>query len=115
MIYFVVTQRDEDGEWELFGPYNYIDPADTKIAELTDDPKYSQVELARVLTDEDNPDKSQWAGMDVSKLTDNEIREANMTQFLCKKCSFVCDEQWLEEHEHLCIVCYTGGESNDRY
>lgn len=60
MIYFIVAQRDEDAEWELFGPHNYIDAADKKIEELEKDPKYSQVELARVLTEEDSPDKGDW-------------------------------------------------------
>ena len=57
MIYFVVAQKDDDGGWELFGPWDCIERADERIAELSDDPIYSQVELARVLTDEDG---SEW-------------------------------------------------------
>jgi hypothetical protein len=53
MIYFVVAQKEEDAEWELFGPWDYIEGADEKIDELSHSPIYSQVELARVLTDED--------------------------------------------------------------
>jgi hypothetical protein len=53
MIYFVVAQRDEDGEWDLFGPWDYVEGADNKIAELDQDDKYSQVELARVWKQED--------------------------------------------------------------
>jgi hypothetical protein len=60
MIYFVVAQRDEDGKWELFGPYEHDYLADEKIAELDENEKYSQVELARVLTEEDNPDREEW-------------------------------------------------------
>ena len=54
MIYLVVAQKEEDGKWILFGPWDYIEGADEKIAELGCDPIYSQVELARVLTDEDS-------------------------------------------------------------
>ena len=64
MIYFVVAQRESDGEWKLFGPWDYVDGADAKIAELDDDPVYAQTELARVLTDEDNPDRDEWLGHD---------------------------------------------------
>jgi hypothetical protein len=56
VIYFVVAQKEQDGEWKLFGPDERIEKADEKIAELENDPAYSQVELARVLTDEDGPD-----------------------------------------------------------
>jgi len=59
MIYFVVAQREEDGQWEPFGPWDYVEGADKKIAELSCDPIYSQVELARVLTDED--DDREWS------------------------------------------------------
>ena len=69
MIYFVVAQREENGKWDLFGPWENIEDADSKIAELTDlwgkkFPQYSQVELARVLTDEDNPDITEWLDQD---------------------------------------------------
>ena len=64
MIYFVVAQRDEDGKWEVFGPHEYVGQADEKIAILDNDPTYSQVELARVLTDEDDPDRSEWLDQD---------------------------------------------------
>ncbi len=67
MIYFVVAQSEEDGVWKLFGPWSYIEGADIKIAKLTDDPAYSQVELARVLTDEDNPDRGEWLAADRHK------------------------------------------------
>lgn len=60
MIYFVVAQREDNGEWELFGPWDYIDGADAKIAELDDDQTYAQTEIARVLTDDDNPDRGEW-------------------------------------------------------
>lgn len=63
MIYFVVAQKNEDGKWKVFGPWDYINGADDKIAELSHkdaDSTYCQVELARVLTDEDDPDKNEW-------------------------------------------------------
>ena len=56
MIYFVVAQQEQDGEWKLFGPWECVEMADERIAELNTDPGYAQVELARVLTDEDGPD-----------------------------------------------------------
>lgn len=69
MIYFVVAQRNEDGKWDLFGPWENVEEADSKIAKLIDFfngvfPQYSQVELARVLTDEDNPDRAEWLNRD---------------------------------------------------
>jgi hypothetical protein len=64
MIYFVVAQKEESGRWELFGPWDYIEGADERIAYLSDGPEYSQVELARVLTEEDNPDRGEWLGSD---------------------------------------------------
>lgn len=64
MIYFVVAQKQADGKWEVFGPWDYIDGADSKIAELGDDIRFAQVELARVLTDEDNPDRDEWLDHD---------------------------------------------------
>jgi len=60
MIYFVVAQLDGDGEWYLFGPWDYIEGADKKIVELDQDNKYCQVDVARVLTDEDGPDQDDW-------------------------------------------------------
>lgn len=56
MIYFVVAQQEQDGEWKLFGPWECVEIADEKIVKLENDSAYSQVELARVLTDEDGPD-----------------------------------------------------------
>ncbi len=64
MIYFVVAQKDEDGKWDLFGPWENIEGADERIAYLSDGPEYSQVELARVLTDEDDPDVYEWSELD---------------------------------------------------
>ncbi len=61
MIYFVVAQRDEDGEWEIvLGPQGEIDGVDDKIAELDEDPKYSQVEIARVITEDDKLKNVEW-------------------------------------------------------
>lgn len=73
MIYFVVAQREEDGKWEVFSPYEYVGQADEKIAILDDDPTYSQVELARVLTDEDDPDMEEWSDRDKHEPTEEEI------------------------------------------
>jgi hypothetical protein len=56
MIYFVVAQLEDDGEWKLFGPWECVEIADERIAKLSTDPLYSQVELARVLTEEDGPE-----------------------------------------------------------
>lgn len=56
MIYFVVAQQEQDGDWKLFGPWEDVGIADEKIVELENDSVYSQIELARVLTDEDGPD-----------------------------------------------------------
>lgn len=67
MIYFVVAQKEKDGEWKLFGPWDYIEGADSKIVELDNDETYSQIELARVLTDEDGPDKDEWVECDKHK------------------------------------------------
>ncbi len=58
MIYFVVAQDDDCGTWILFGPWEQIEKADEKIELLSNNPIYCQVELARVLTDEDGPDWS---------------------------------------------------------
>ena len=61
MIYFVVAQRDEDGEWELvLGPKSEIEDADSKVSEIEEDPKYSQVELARVITEDDRLEQTEW-------------------------------------------------------
>ena len=50
MIYFVVAQKDDDGEWEIvFGPKGDIDGIDEKVAEAEEDPKYSQVEWGSIL------------------------------------------------------------------
>lgn len=64
MICFVVAQRDEDGEWELvLGPKSEIDDIDTKVSELEEDPKYSQVEIARVITQDDKLKNVEWDGI----------------------------------------------------
>ncbi len=61
MIYFVVAQRDEDGEWELvFGPKDNLEDIDAKISELDKNPKYCQVELARVITPDDKLSNVEW-------------------------------------------------------
>ncbi len=61
MIYFVVAQRDDDGEWEIvFGPKGEIDGIDDKVVETEEDPKYSQVEIARVITQDDKLDNIEW-------------------------------------------------------
>ena len=61
MIYFVVAQRDEDGGWEIvLGPKGEIDDIDDKIAELDEDPKYSQAEIARVITQDDKLNNVEW-------------------------------------------------------
>ncbi len=54
MLYFVMAQRKESGEWDNFGPWSKIEVADANIVRLEDNPLYSQVELARVLTDEES-------------------------------------------------------------
>lgn len=56
MIYFVVAQDSEGGHWILFGPWERVEGADTKIDDLVCSERYSQVEIARVLTEEDGPD-----------------------------------------------------------
>ncbi len=64
MIYFVVAQTERDGQWTLSGPWEYIEEADEKIVELNKiktkfgNPVFSQIEIARVLTEEDGPDWS---------------------------------------------------------
>lgn len=73
MIYFVVAQKDEDGRWELFGPWDYIEGADKAIAALTDDPAYDQPEIARVLTDEDRPDRTEWLDADRHEKTEKPL------------------------------------------
>ncbi len=61
MIYFVVAQRDDDGEWEIvLGPQGEIDGVDDKVADLDEDPKYSQVEIARVITEDDKLKNVEW-------------------------------------------------------
>ena len=61
MIYFIVAQRDEDGEWELvLGPKSEIENIDTKVSELEENPKYSQVEIARVITQDDKLNNVEW-------------------------------------------------------
>jgi len=61
MIYFVVAQRDDDGEWEIvLGPQSEIDGIDDKVAETEENPKYSQVEIARVITQDDKLDNVEW-------------------------------------------------------
>lgn len=64
MIYFIVAQNDEDGSWTLFGPKERIEEADKLVASLSDDPRYSQVYLSRVLTEEDGPDAKEWQEAD---------------------------------------------------
>ena len=71
MIYFVVAQDEDSGKWVLFGPWDYIEGADEKIAYFKSGNKYSQVELARVLTDEDDPDKEEWLGSDKHESEDD--------------------------------------------
>lgn len=71
MIYFVVAQRNEDGKWNLFGPWQFVNMADDKIIELEGDLRYSQIELARVLTDEDNPDRNEWLNQDKHEPLEN--------------------------------------------
>lgn len=64
MIYFVVAQKDDDGEWELvFGPKSEIEDIDSKVSELEEDPKYSQVEIARVITQDDKLDNTEWGAI----------------------------------------------------
>lgn len=61
MIYFIVAQRDDDGEWEItLGPQDNIDGIDEKVSELDEDPKYSQVEIARVITEDDKLNDVEW-------------------------------------------------------
>lgn len=67
MIYFVVAQKESSGKWEVFGPWDYIDGADEKIAYLSDGPEYSQVEIARVLTEADGNDRGEWLDKDKHK------------------------------------------------
>ena len=65
MIYFVVAQKEEDGKWGVFGPWDYVDGADDKIVELeVGVVAYSQIEIARVLTTEDDPDRDDWLELD---------------------------------------------------
>lgn len=73
MIYFVVAQKEEDGEWKLFGPWDYIEGADNAIAVLTANPLYDQLEIARVLTDEDKPDIAEWLDADKHEGTDKPL------------------------------------------
>lgn len=56
MIYFAVAQLEVDGMWVIFGPWEQIEEVDKKISHLSHDPRYAQVEIARVLTEEDGPD-----------------------------------------------------------
>lgn len=64
MIYFVVAQQDEDGEWEIvLGPQGDIDGIDDKVSELEEDPKYSQVEIARVITADDKLSDVEWGDL----------------------------------------------------
>ena len=61
MIYFVVAQRDNDGEWEIvLGPQGEIDGVDDKVSEIEEDPKYSQVEIAMVITEDDKLKNVEW-------------------------------------------------------
>ncbi len=64
MIYFVVAQQEVDGVWKLFGPWENIEKADVELSRLDALPQYSQVEIARVLTEEDNPDMEEWSDSD---------------------------------------------------
>ena len=63
MKYYVIAEKETNMGMEnirhLFGPWTEIEKADEKIAELEYDPLYSEVELARVLEDEDSTD---WIG-----------------------------------------------------
>ena len=64
MIYFVVAQRDDDGEWEIvLGPKGEIDGIDEKVAEVEECSEYSQVEIARVITEDDKLDNVEWDGI----------------------------------------------------
>lgn len=54
MIYFVMAQQKESKKWDNFGPWSKVEIADANIVRLEDDPLYSQIELARVLTDEES-------------------------------------------------------------
>lgn len=61
MIYFIMAQRTEGGEWDHFGPEEDIEVVDAKIVELEEARGvkggslfYSRVEIARVLTDEES-------------------------------------------------------------
>jgi len=64
MIYFVIAQRDDDGEWEIvFGPKGEIDGIDDKVAEAEENPDYSQVEIARVITQDDKLDNVEWGSI----------------------------------------------------
>lgn len=59
MIYFVMAQRTEGGEWDHFGPEEDVEVADAKIVELEEEKNrnhsfYGRIELARVLTDEES-------------------------------------------------------------
>jgi hypothetical protein len=65
MIYFIVAQKEEDGKWDVFGPWDYVDGADDQIIELeVGTVEYSQIDIARVLTKEDDPDKGEWLKLD---------------------------------------------------
>ena len=64
MIYFVVAQRDNDGEWEIiFGPKSEIDGIDDKVSEAEENPDYSQVEIARVITQDDKLGNVEWGSI----------------------------------------------------
>ena len=115
MIYFVVAQKEDDGKWEVFGPWDYIEGADNKIAKITFDPQYSQVELARVLTDEDDSDE--WRNYNHC-LSFND--DGSVTRERCKVCNSVNtvgfsvpDKIWLQvvpkhlQNSVLCIACFT--------
>lgn len=47
-------------------------------------------------------------------LTDDEIRQRNLTQFLCRNCNFVCDASWLVNHDHLCMICFSDNQRRRR-
>lgn len=69
--YVIATMETNPGTRNirhLFGPETEIEKADEKIAELSYDPWYSKIELARVLEPEDGPD---WVGHDKHEEEEN--------------------------------------------
>ncbi len=64
MKYYVIAKREDTHVLDLFGPWTEIEKADDKIAELEYGFLYSEIELGRVLQDEDRPDQDQWLECD---------------------------------------------------